>query len=211
MTDLAVPTTDTVPAPPRAASALLFGLLSGFLLGVLARAWMRLITEDPEFTWNGTMFIVIGFTFFGLTQAVATLAARRGRRRWLVRAGRVVGIMGILPLFGAAGAFMAPTVIGGGFAVARPEWTRAARASCLAVAAVPVLLITGDLIDAFGWSLHALAGLVGLLAIYGAVVVLAGATFSRSQVSRPLNMWVSVAVVVVACGSLGFMLIGAGG
>jgi hypothetical protein len=32
---------------------------AGAALGVVARCWMRLITEDSEFTWSGTIFIVV--------------------------------------------------------------------------------------------------------------------------------------------------------
>jgi hypothetical protein len=38
----------------RCVVALAIGLFGGFALGVVSRAWMRLISEDPDFTWNGT-------------------------------------------------------------------------------------------------------------------------------------------------------------
>ena len=57
--------------------ALAGGLLGGFALGVIARAWMRLISEDPRFTWHGTTSIVVGFTFFGLTQSIIAVARSR--------------------------------------------------------------------------------------------------------------------------------------
>ena len=41
------------------------GAFGGALLGVMARLWMRFISEDPEFTWNGTLFIIGGFATFG--------------------------------------------------------------------------------------------------------------------------------------------------
>jgi hypothetical protein len=211
MTDLADATITSPSTRPRVVPTLLFGLLGGSVLGVVARAWMRLISVDPEFSWNGTMFIIIGFTFFGAAQAVCAVVTRRSSRRWLVRLGRAVGIVGLLPLFVAAGSVMAPTVIAGGMAASRHGWPLVARAVCLVVAAVPVVFVTSDLVDAFGWSVHALAGVAGLLAIYATIIVLAGATFAPSRVSRPWNVWVTLGMVVVAGGRFGFLLIGAGG
>ena len=49
-------------------------LVLGLLLGASARAWMRTISTDPEFTMSGTFFIVLGFTFFAAMQSVAALA-----------------------------------------------------------------------------------------------------------------------------------------
>jgi len=61
-------------------ATLSIGLFGGAALGVTARAWMRFIADHPEFTWTGTMFIVIGFTVFGSTQALVatTDSARTG-------------------------------------------------------------------------------------------------------------------------------------
>ena len=55
---------------------LLASFLTGTLLGVVARVWMRFITTDPEFTWIGTLSIVIGFGVVFLGQAGVYLARR---------------------------------------------------------------------------------------------------------------------------------------
>ena len=34
------------------------GVVAGFLLGIIARLWMRWISTDPEFTWSGSIYIV---------------------------------------------------------------------------------------------------------------------------------------------------------
>jgi hypothetical protein len=130
---------------------------------------MRLISEDPGFTWGGTFFIVMGFTLFGLTQSIVAAARRRGTRRSKLTVLRVIGIAGMLPLFVAAGSVMFPTVIGGGLALARDEWHKVTRGICLAIAKLPVLFVGNDLVGSFGWSWHTLAGLVGLLAIYATI------------------------------------------
>ena len=54
----------------NAAQIIAFGLFGGFSLGVIARLWMRWITTDPEFTWSGTLGIVIGFTLFGTAHSL---------------------------------------------------------------------------------------------------------------------------------------------
>jgi hypothetical protein len=164
---------------PRTLPTLAAGSLGGLALGIAARLWMRLIADDPEFTWNGTLFIVAGFMLFGLTQSIAAVARRRPRsRRWTLPVVRLVGCVGMLPLFVAAGAVMLPTVVGGGLASARVEWTRPMRAMCVAVAVGPVLFVGHDLADTFGWSLHTLAGFVAMLAVYGTIIRAARFTFA---------------------------------
>ena len=180
MTDIDLIPMETL-APKRAGVPvrLLRGLIGGCALGVFARLWMRLIAEDPDFTWNGTIFIVLAFTIFGLTQTISSVTGQHGRKRWAASSGRVVGIIGLLPLFVGAGAVMLPTVVGGGLAAARRDWHRAIRIACLLLAAFPVVIVGHDLIDTFGWSLQAIAGFVLLLAVYGTIVRVARPTLGR--------------------------------
>ena len=172
MTDLAVaPTSKAQRVRSRTLPILALGLFGGPALGVIARAWMRLIAEDPDFTWTGTIFIVLAFTIFGVMQSIAAVGRRRARRRWTLTVARVFGGIGFLPLFVGAGAIMMPTVVGGGFALNRPEWRRAVRVLCILAAAGPVVLVASQLVGSFGWSLHALAGFVVMLAIYGTIII----------------------------------------
>jgi hypothetical protein len=182
MTDLATPLTiELQDTRRRVVPTLACGLFGGLLLGILARAWMRLIAEDPEFTWSGTIFIVAGFTIFGLTQSVTALVRSRATRRWTPTLARVLGTIGMLPLFVAAGGLMLPTVVGGGLAVARVGWHRVVRGICLLVAAVPVVFVGRQLVDSFGWSLHAVAGFVSMLAIYSTIVWATRFTFAAQN------------------------------
>jgi hypothetical protein len=144
--------------------------MGGCALGVVARAWMRLIAEKPAFTWRGTIFIVAGFTVFGLAQAIVAVTRRRETRRWKVVIVRTIGALAMLPLFIAAGAVMLPTVTGCGLAVARTRWRTITRCLCLLVAAGPVLLVGRDLVGSFGWSLQTFAGTVVMLVIYAAII-----------------------------------------
>jgi hypothetical protein len=198
------PTTAAVRATrPRVISMLAFGLFGGAALGIAARAWMRLIADDPEFTWGGTIFIIIAFTIFGFTQSIVAVARRRTRRRWTLTIARVIGTVGLLPLFVGAGALMLPTVVGGGLALARVEWHRLARAICLVLAAAPVLFVGSDLVSSFGWSLHALAGFIGMLAIYGTVVLATRFTFAAQPGGKKRPRWLVITFLVI----LGLLLL----
>lgn len=204
MTHLTDPVTPSAArARPPALPTLAMGVAGGFALGVAARVWMRLIAETPEFTWSGTLFIVLGFTIFGLAQSVAAAARQGHRRRWTLTVARVFGAVGMLPLFVAAGALMLPTVIGGGLACARADWRQATRGICGVVAALPVLFVGNDLLDSFGWSLHSVAGFVAMLAVYGTIIWAAQATFAPRPDGRRLPRWAKVAVPV----ALGLLLV----
>ena len=139
-------------------------------VGCLAASWVRFISEDPEFSWSGTLFIVGGFAVFGLAQSVVAVARRRLARRRMLTVFRAIGGVATLPLFGAPGAVMFPTVVGAGLAIARPEWRRATRVVCAVVALGPVLFVGNDLRGSFGWSVRTVGGFVAMLALYSVVV-----------------------------------------
>ncbi len=187
----------------RVVSMLAIGLFGGAALGIAARAWMRLISDDPEFTWGGTIFIVMAFTIFGFTQSIVAVARRRTKRRWTLTLARVIGTVGLMPIFVGAGAVMVPTVVGGGLALARVEWHRVARLICLVLAAAPVLFVGSDLVSSFGWSLHAVAGFVGMLAVYGTVVLATRFTFAAQPGGRRRPRWLVIAFFVI----LGLLLL----
>lgn len=87
----------------------------------------------------------------------------------------------MLQLFVAAGAVMLPTVLGAGLAAARRDWHWLSRSIWLVVAAGPVIFVARDLVDAFGWSLHTLAGLAWMLAIYAAITAATRFTFAPQE------------------------------
>jgi hypothetical protein len=179
------------------------GLFGGLALGIIARAWMRLISDDPQFTWGGTIFIVGGFTVFGFTQSVVAVARRRTRRRWTLTIVRVVGTIGLLPLFVGAGALMLPTVVAGGLAKARVEWHNVARWICLAVATVPVLIAGSGLVGSFGWSLHTTVGFLAMIALYATIVSATRFTFTAQADGWHMKRWVTIGLFVV----LGLLLL----
>jgi hypothetical protein len=162
----------------RLGPALAAGGLGGCALGVFARGWMRLIAEDPDFTWGGTIFIVGAFTAFGLGQAGAAFARRRCLRRWKLTVARAIGVVTMLPLFVGAGSLMLPTVVGAGLAVARTRWYSVVRVACAVVASGPVLFVAYDLYDSFGLSPRSLAGAALIAATYATIVWATRFTFA---------------------------------
>ena len=148
------------------------GLVAGAGLGIMARAWMRMISTDPEFTWSGTMFIVIGFTLFGLGQSTAIAARRATDRRSVTGATRAFAIVATLPLFMAAGGIMMPTVVFGGLARHRTTWPTWVRGILAALGASTILLVGVQLHDDWDWGWRWWAGMTGLLAVYGSVISL---------------------------------------
>lgn len=135
-------TTDTL-HPPTAAqrstrTALLRGAGTGLLLGaawgVAARVWMRLISDQPSFSWSGTLFVVGLAALFGASTVAAATALRQGRSGWW----RLLATPGLL-LFASQGIAFLP-----GFLVACVGLSRRSRVgyvvAALGVLVVPVLL-----------------------------------------------------------------------
>jgi len=179
------------------------GVLAGAVLGVLARSWMRLISTEPEFTWAGTLFIVIAFAVFGLGQAISWTARRRSCRRPGVTVARVAGAVLGLVIFGGAGSIMLPTVLFGALAVWRTDWARLARVLAGLVALPTTVLIGASLIGDLGWGFRGLAGMAGFFAIYGVVIVALGSTVAPYADGWRMSRRVRLAViVVVALGGL---------
>jgi hypothetical protein len=187
------------PAPAVVAGA----VVAGAAWGGLARAWMRLISRDPEFPLSGTLFIVGGFAVAATAQAIALVSSRHPSRAF-GRVGRVVGIVGMLPLFVGAGAMLLPTVLGGGLALGRRSWTRPARALAAVVAAAPVVAISARLVDDLGLGPRVVAGVVGLLVVYGGIVVAVTASLGGRVEARPLPRALRL---LAAVGGVGLLLL----
>ena len=117
-------------------------LLTGVLLGVLLRSWMRFVSTDPEFSWGGTGYIVAVFAVLGLMAGLVGLGRRRSWRRGLV-ATRFAGGVLALGCFQAAGLAMFPTIVPASLGVSRSDWWKPLRVALVvgaaAVAAMVVL------------------------------------------------------------------------
>jgi hypothetical protein len=111
---------------------------TGFALGagwgVLARVWMRLISTSPEFTWVGTLSIVLTAAVIGLTLGVVHAARRRGGSRWW----RLLALS-VPVLFLSPGIVLFPAAVVGGWGLRRGPLGRLLAA--LAVLSAPVILV----------------------------------------------------------------------
>jgi len=176
------------------------GPIAGLAVGVVARAWMRWITVDPEFSWTGTIGIVVVFVVFFSAQAGARVARVRVRSPRRVTGVRAVAGVLSLGLFGAAGAVMFPTVLFGSLALWRSGFHRLVR-SLLVIAALPApIYVTSTIASDHGWSPATIGRIMVFVAIYAAVIVA-----TRPTVEAVKAWWVAsrraVATLVVLLGS----------
>ena len=83
------------------------GAVAGLVWGVVARGFMRLLAEVPEFSWAGTLGIIGVATVVGGAVGLVRRARTDGRSRWW----RLVALPFVL-LFTAAGALFLPGAVG---------------------------------------------------------------------------------------------------
>lgn len=150
-------------------AVLLGGLLGGLAWGIFARVWMRFISTDPEFTWTGTLFIVVGFGIAGLGQSGAYLGRHAGLRRPRMTVLRVITFATLLPLGMAAGGPMLPAVVLLPLAIEHEEWSGRVRLALGAVALIPVIAVATILFDDLS-TMRAGVGLVWFLAVYTGII-----------------------------------------
>jgi hypothetical protein len=167
----------------------------GAAIGVVARWWMRLITDEPEFSWSGTIFIVGAFTVAGTGHGLAWAARRADlRRRWTTPA-RVVAAVLTMPIFVGAGVMMMPTVLCASLAHHRRDWRRAVRvvASLLGLP-VPVFVVV-DIVRN-GITPGRVLGILLFVATYALVVRSLGAVVAPIDDGWRMRRRVRIAIVV---------------
>jgi hypothetical protein len=143
--------------------------VGGAVWGAVARAWMRLITEEPEFTWSGTLFIIGLFTVVATVQGCALAVRRRRWPRWAQAPVRVLAGAIALLLGAGAGMIMLPALVCGPLAIGRTPWrpwirvTLGVLAAANAVVLLPLFL--GELSVA-----RSFAGWLAMLVVYGVII-----------------------------------------
>ncbi len=190
------PTTRARPPLRVVPLSMLAGAALGVGYGVAIRAWMRLVAEEPEFSWSGTLAIIIGFT---VTYALAGLVVGGRRRGWKAAMipTRTVAIVVSLVCFGAAGLVMLPTIVLGALALARSDWPRWLRVVLAVVAAVSVR-------GAFAETAHLSAARLGLaIAIYFALIAVEICVFAEPYRPTVARLPTAVKAIAVAGAILG--------
>lgn len=141
--------------------ALAAGLGAGMLFGVAIRAWMRLISETPEFTLSGTLFIVIAGTLAGLGAALAAVARRNQWR--FGKAASVVGGFLFIGLGAGAGIILLVSVVLLGVAIGRLRISLPVRLLVAGFAAIVAFAMIGlDLpMATVVWSIVGVPLLIG--------------------------------------------------
>lgn len=151
---------------------ILAAVFGGLTLGIVARLWMRWISTDPEFTWAGTLGIVISFTIFATTQATIYVLRKRVISRRLTSVIRGIGTFLTLPLFTAAGAVMFPTVILASIALWRKKIDKRVRIVLLLISFVIPVIQIKDIGSDFGWNIITLGRSLLFILIYSMVILL---------------------------------------
>lgn len=183
----------------------LSAFLGGLVLGIVARLWIRWISTDPEFSWSGTIFIVLGFAIFTTNQATVFVLRKKTKSRRITSIIRGAGILFSLPIFAAAGAIMFPTVALASIAVWQKKMDRKVRLALLAISfIIPIMQIWGFISD-FGFNFVTLGRALLFIAIYSAVIYIVKPTVapfesadSIAKIShRRRNILVAIFVVLI--------------
>jgi hypothetical protein len=124
---------------------MLRGLLGGLGLGILwggtARAFMRLLADDPEFSWSGTLFILGIGAVAGAAVGLVHGARVRGRSRWW----RLAALPALLVFFGQ-GALLLPSSVGMAVVLRGGTLARPVGAALVAVSPVALVLLADPLV-----------------------------------------------------------------
>lgn len=158
------------------------GALAGLALGIIARLWMRWISTDPEFSWSGTIFIVLAFVIFGSVHSLSYFAKEGSWSLGRVRLIRAFTIAFSLPLFSAAGSAMLPTVITGSLAMWRTDWWRWLRILLGILSLIIPAITIRRFGDDFGWGIATLGRTLLFMLIY--VIVIGATRATITPISR---------------------------
>lgn len=170
--------------PARAPAAVAAGAGAGLAWGIVARGWMRFISDAPEFTWSGTLGVVGIFAAFGLGQALAAVARRDGWPPGGRGSARAVAIVTTVPLGLAAGGPMLPSLVLAAVAAGRTTLRWPVRAALvLAALGLAALQLPPLLDDLARW--RALVGWLAMLAVYAPLAWALGRSLRPFAPSAP--------------------------
>jgi hypothetical protein len=141
-----------------------------------------------------------------LPGAIVVLLAGVAGLAWGVVA-RVLGGIGMVPIFGGAGALMLPTVLGGGLAWFRTDWSRWVRGVLIAVACLPSVFLFGSGLSEDGWSVKLVVGALLLLPLYGVIILATRPTLAPQLDGWRLPRLVRIGLAVVTIGFTGLQVV----
>ena len=159
-------------ATKRSWKILLGAVFGGITLGVTARLWMRWISTEPEFSWSGSIFIVIAFTIFTTSQALVYVLRRRVKSKKLNAVVRIGGAIFSLTIFSGAGALMFPTVFLVSIGLWQKRLDKRIRYVLLALSLLIPIRQIMDFGSDFGWNLATLGRSLLFILIYSIVIAL---------------------------------------
>lgn len=188
----------------RSWKIILAAIFGGFVLGIVARLWMRWISTDPEFSWSGTIFIIMAFTFFTTTQALVYVFRRRVVTRRLTSVVRSVGIF--FTLVNPAVAVMFATVALASLALWQEKMDKRGRISLLIISLIMPVRQIIEIGSDFGWNVPTLGRSLLFILIYTLVIFLLKPTFTpyvdvdsnRVPMSRDKGTLLVVLIVLFA-------------
>jgi hypothetical protein len=191
-----------------AAHPVIGGATLGLSWGIVMRAWMRLISTDPEFSWSGTFFILAAATMAGTVLGLARLRRRSGGRGWWRLS--LLALVGL----GAGGAVMWPTVMAWGLAFGRRRPWLLVVPLGVAGAAVQVPIVRDSILD--GWRRGSAVAVVAVVVYLVMLAIEAwgfSVVFARSAPGVVLEPWkrAVLAIPMVAMTGFAVVAIGLGG
>jgi hypothetical protein len=157
------------------------GFFGGIALGGIARAFMRLFSDDPEFSWSGTLFIVGLFAVFGTVQALVAVVRRASRTRLVTTSTRALGGFTVFLLGLGPGMMMLPALWCAPLAYWHRSWRSAVRRTLIGVALVDAGVLVVLALATAGMDPGTLAGVVLFIGVYVTITWVAGATLAPHE------------------------------
>jgi hypothetical protein len=151
--------------------SVLNGAMLGLAWAVVIRAWMRLVTNEPQFSLTGTGMILAASMIVGACAGLAYAARRRGNFK-LVWALRIVSVLSFATLGVGPGVFVAPTVLFATLALVRRHWPVWLRLACAVAALVGFGMIASIVLQFWPPARSAIYLLLFALCLYPPVIAM---------------------------------------
>lgn len=183
-------------------------VVAGVAWGVAARAWMRLVTAEAEFTWSGSVFVVIAYAVCLVAQAVAHVAGRR-QTRWRRPLAGVISWIGVLFVAPGPGMATLPGLVAAPIA-AGPTRRPATRVVAAVVLGADLVLLLLLMREGLAWPRIA-AGWVAMVVLYSPLVAARVVVRRQSWTGAPLGWRRGAVLAVAGAGAVGVVVLAMAG